>query len=175
VVGNLEWVPVSERPDLVAAPVREPAEQVVGCRVAEIDPALADTAAFCARYEVPPEVSANCVVVAGRRGDVVTYAAVMVLATMQADVNGVVRKHLGARKASFARQHDVVSLTAMEYGGITPIGLPDGWPVLVDRSVLAAGDVVVGSGIRGSKLLLPARGLLTLPEAEELALSRSFG
>jgi prolyl-tRNA editing enzyme YbaK/EbsC (Cys-tRNA(Pro) deacylase) len=171
-VGNLEWVSVSERPDLVAAPVRGPAERMDGCRVAEIDPALADTAAFCERYGVPPEQSANCVVVAGRRGDLVRYAAVMVLATMQADVNGVVRKHLGARKASFARQDDVVSLTGMEYGGITPIGLPEGWPVLVDRAVLAAGDVVVGSGIRGSKLLLPAGGLLMLPEADELALSR---
>jgi prolyl-tRNA editing enzyme YbaK/EbsC (Cys-tRNA(Pro) deacylase) len=172
VVGTLEWVPVSERPDLVATPVREPAVRVDGCRVAEIDPALADTAAFCARYEVPPELSANCVVIAGRRGDHVSYAAVMVLATMQADVNGVVRKHLDARKASFARQEDVVSLTAMEYGGITPIGLPDSWPVLVDSAVLAAGEVIVGSGIRGSKLLLPAAGLLTLPGAQELALSR---
>lgn len=171
-VGNLDWVPVSERPDLLAAPVRGAAEQIDGCRVAQIDPALADTAAFCERYAVPPDVSANCVVVAGRRGEQVTYAAVMVLATMQADVNGVVRKHLGARKASFAPQDQVVSLTSMEYGGITPVGLPGGWPVLVDRAVLAAGDVVIGSGIRGSKLLLPADGLLRLPEAHELALSR---
>lgn len=89
----------------------------------------------------------------------------MVLATTRADVNGVVRRHLDARKASFAPTDDAVALTAMEYGGITPPGLPPQWPVLIDPLVVAAGDVVIGSGVRRSKLVLPGRLLTELPSA----------
>lgn len=133
---------------------------------APIDPDLADTAAFCARYDVDLEDSANCVIIAGRRGDQTSYAACMVLATTRADVNGVVRRRLGARKASFAPMDDAVALTGMEYGGITPIGLPVGWPILVDAAVLARSTVVIGSGLRRSKLALPSAALADLPGAE---------
>lgn len=133
---------------------------------AEIDPALADTAAFCERYDVLPEDSANCVVIAGRRGDTVSYAACIVLANTRADVNGVVRRRLEARKASFAPTDDAVALSGMEYGGITPIGLPPTWPVLVDAAVLAREVVVIGSGLRRSKIALPSRLLAQLPTAE---------
>ena len=142
-----------------------------GALVAPIDPTHADTAAFCAAYDVALGASANCVVVAGRRGEVTTYAAVMVLATHRADVNGIVRRHLGARKISFAPMDDAVGLTGMEFGGITPVGLPAGWPVLVDDAVVDAGEVVIGSGLRRGKLLLTGRDLLTLPGAQQLALA----
>ncbi len=169
--GTLDWQPLPEHLDLVAAPVAAAVHEVPGARVAGIDPDLADTAAFCTAYEVEPGVSANCVIVAGRRGELTTYAAVMVLSTMRADVNGVVRRALGARKCSFAPQQDAVDLTGMEFGGITPVGLPRGWRLLVDEAVLSAGDVVIGSGLRRSKLLLPAALLLTLEGAEALALA----
>jgi prolyl-tRNA editing enzyme YbaK/EbsC (Cys-tRNA(Pro) deacylase) len=106
------------------------------------------------------------VIVAGRRGERTSYAACVVLAVTRADVNGVVRRRLDARKASFAPQDDAVRLSGMEFGGITPLGLPADWPVLIDAAVVAAGDVVVGSGIRGSKLLLPGSLLAALPSAE---------
>jgi prolyl-tRNA editing enzyme YbaK/EbsC (Cys-tRNA(Pro) deacylase) len=93
--------------------------------VAAIDPALADTAAFCEAYDVAPETSANCVIVVGHRGGEARYAAVMVLATMRADVNGIIRRELDVRKCSFAPMHEAVALTEMEYGGITPVGLPE--------------------------------------------------
>jgi prolyl-tRNA editing enzyme YbaK/EbsC (Cys-tRNA(Pro) deacylase) len=118
------------------------------------------------------EHSANCVVVAGKRAGETRYAAVMVLASMRADINGVVRRHLDVRKISFAPQDETVALTGMEFGGITPVGLPEGWPVLVDPAVVAAGHVVIGSGIRGSKLLIPAAGLLALPGARALRLAQ---
>jgi prolyl-tRNA editing enzyme YbaK/EbsC (Cys-tRNA(Pro) deacylase) len=169
--GTLHWQALSAHPDAVVTAVRSAAHLVPSARAAAIDDALADTAAFCAAYDVAPEHSANCVVVAGRRGEVTRYAAVMVLATMRADVNGVVRKALDVRKCSFAPMDDAVALTDMEYGGITPIGLPDGWPIFVDDAVLAAGDVVVGSGLRRSKILLPAAELLNLPGARRLALA----
>jgi prolyl-tRNA editing enzyme YbaK/EbsC (Cys-tRNA(Pro) deacylase) len=133
---------------------------------AAIDPDLADTAAFCARYGIALEDSANCVVIAGRRGEVTSYAACVVLATTRADVNGVVRRRLDARKASFAPMDDAVGRTGMEYGGITPIGLPADWPVLVDAAVLGRETVVIGSGLRRSKLSLPARSLALLPDVE---------
>ena len=168
-LGTLDVRPALDRPELLAAPVADflagwsRADDVL---VAEIDPDLADTAAFCERYEVSLDVSANCVVIAGRRGETTRYAACVVLATTRADVNGVVRRHLDARKASFAATDVAVAETGMEYGGITPLGLPPGWPVLVDSAVAGAGLVVVGSGIRRSKLALPGDVLATLPGAE---------
>ncbi|MGD9531604.1 MAG: YbaK/EbsC family protein [Pseudonocardia sp.] len=171
VLGTLRAVSALERPDLLAEPVERTLKglddaALVG--VAEIDPELADTAAFCAAYSSPPEASANCVVVAGRRGDETRYAACLVLATTRADVNGLVRKRLGARKASFAPMDDAVALTGMEYGGITPVGLPEGWPLLVDPAVAAAEAVVVGSGVRRSKLAVPGALVAALPGAEVL-------
>jgi prolyl-tRNA editing enzyme YbaK/EbsC (Cys-tRNA(Pro) deacylase) len=171
-IGILTWLPAPERPDLLAAPVTAAiAELRLGCFVAAIDPDLADTAAFCAAYGVPPEVSANCVVVAGRRGHTTTMAACMVLATDRADVNKTVRKHLGVRKISFAAMDEAVSQTQMEYGGITPVGLPTDWPVLVDMAVAQTDWVVIGGGIRGSKLLVPGSTLARLPAAEVLTLT----
>lgn len=169
-LGRLDCVPALQRPDLLAAPVATAlgglgadAEAVL---VAEIDPGLADTAAFCAAYDVALETSANCVVVAGRRGEETRHAACVVLATTRADVNGVVRRRLDARKASFATMADAVTLSGMEFGGITPVGLPSQWPVLVDAAVARTDRVVVGSGLRRSKLVLPGPLLTRLPGAE---------
>jgi prolyl-tRNA editing enzyme YbaK/EbsC (Cys-tRNA(Pro) deacylase) len=171
---QLVFAPALSRPDLLAAPVAAALRDLPGSdswgeiEVAEIDPTLADTAAFCERYGVSPAESANCVVIAARRGGETSYAACMVAATTRADVNGLVRRHLDARKASFAPVEAVTAATGMEYGGITPVGLPGGWPVLVDEAVAKTGSVVIGSGIRGSKLRLPGRLLAALPAAQVL-------
>ncbi|MQA14803.1 MAG: hypothetical protein GEV09_11685 [Pseudonocardiaceae bacterium] len=138
------------------------------CAVAAIDPDFADTAALCERYGVAPESSANCVVVTGRRSGEQRWAACVVLATTRADVNGVVRRRLDVRKASFASQDEAVAATGMEYGGITPLGLPEGWPLLLDPTVAAAGELVIGSGLRRSKLVVPGGLLAGLPGAEVL-------
>ncbi|MDN5762805.1 MAG: hypothetical protein L0H41_10865, partial [Microlunatus sp.] len=138
-LGTLTWLPAVDRPDLLADPVVTTVRGIdANLWVAEIDPSLADTAAFCATYEVPMTASANCVVVAGRRGELSRMAACLVLATDRADVNKTVRKRLDVRKISFAGMDDAVSQTSMEYGGITPIGLPAGWPILVDAEVTVA-------------------------------------
>jgi prolyl-tRNA editing enzyme YbaK/EbsC (Cys-tRNA(Pro) deacylase) len=174
VLGKLEWKPAAEVPELLAEPVRDGLGAIAGYAAA-IDPGLADTAAFCAEYDVPMAASANCVIVHGKRAGESTYAAVMVLATHRADVNGVIRKHLGVRKISFAAQDDAVATTRMEYGGITPIGLPADWPILVDAAVAAAGPVVIGSGMRASKLLVDGADLAGLPTAEVLELASPVG
>jgi prolyl-tRNA editing enzyme YbaK/EbsC (Cys-tRNA(Pro) deacylase) len=171
VIGSLQLEPAQSRLDLLAAPVAKAlavwpveapidADQVL---VAPIDAALADTAEFCAAYGVSLDASANCVIVAGSRGGVTRYAAVIVLATTRADVNGVVRRHLDVRKCSFAPMDDAVALTGMEYGGITPIGLPADWPILVDARVVATPHVIVGSGVRHSKIAVAGPALGALP------------
>jgi len=165
-LGTLTWIPAAERPDLLGAPVAVALPALAGpVWVAAIDEDLADTAAFTEAYGVPPSVSANCVVVAARRGGETTMAACLVLATTRADVNGLVRRHLGARKASFAPQDVAVAESGMAYGGITPVGLPASWPVLVDAAVAAGEFLVVGSGVRGSKLAVAGEVLAQLPGA----------
>ncbi|GGP00625.1 YbaK/EbsC family protein [Nonomuraea glycinis] len=168
---TLDWVPATERSDLLADPVARAVGEIDGVRVAEIDPELADTAAFCERYGVPLDASANCVVVAAKRGGETRYAACMVLATTRADVNGVVRRHLDARKASFAPMAQAVELTGMEYGGITPVGLPDDWPILVDTAVAEHPEVIIGSGVRRSKLALSGAALASLKSAYVMSLA----
>ncbi len=169
--GTLPWQPLADHLDLVAPPVAAAAHLVPAAEVAPIDASLADTAAFCAAYDVAPGASANCVVVEGRRAERVVRAAVLVLATDRADVNRVVRKHLAVRKISFMDQVAAQQTTGMTQGGITPVGLPAGWAILVDEAVADAGPVVVGGGVRSAKLLLDGSWLATLPGAEVLALA----
>ncbi|SDN16997.1 YbaK/EbsC family protein [Allokutzneria albata] len=171
IAGSLTVLPAAEHPELLAEPVAKALSALpdtdrdrVG--VAEIDPELADTTAFCAKYGSPLEASANCVVISGKRGDTVRFAACLVLATTRADVNGLARKRLEARKASFAPMDEAVSLTGMAYGGITPLGLPQDWPVLLDSAVAAAPELVIGSGVRSSKLFVPGDVLARLAAAE---------
>ena len=165
-LGSLTWLPAADRLDLLAGPVATALGQLGGAAwVAEIDADLADTAAFSDAYGVPLEASANCVVVAARRAGQTSLAACVVLATTRADVNGLVRRHLDARKASFAPQDVAVAESGMAFGGITPVGLPAGWPVLVDDAVAAADLVVIGSGTRGGKLAVPGAALAALPAA----------
>lgn len=152
----------------VADAVREwrgviPADRVL---YVETDPRWADTAVFVEHYgRELLERSANCVVVAGKRGGETTLAACLVLSTTRVDVNGVVRRQLGARKASFASMETATGETGMEYGGITPVGLPAGWPLLIDSAVVDLPYVLVGSGRRRGKLLVPGKALAELPGA----------
>jgi prolyl-tRNA editing enzyme YbaK/EbsC (Cys-tRNA(Pro) deacylase) len=146
----------------------------VAFEVMECDPALADTAAFVAAYGIPLDRSANTIVVASK-GAEPTYAACVVLATTALDVNNVVRREMGVRKASFAAADPVRELTAMEIGGVTPFGLPSTVPVLVDSRVMNPDWVVLGGGNRSSKLRVGPSALRRLPNVRvvpELAKGR---
>jgi prolyl-tRNA editing enzyme YbaK/EbsC (Cys-tRNA(Pro) deacylase) len=136
--------------------------EVVAC-----DPALADTADFCAAYGYAPEDSANCVVVVGK-SDPPVFAACVLLATTRLDVNGTVRRRLGSRKASFASPDDVEALTGMTIGGVTPIALPPGLPLWVDNLVMTRRRVVLGGGSRAGKVVA-SPALLTAMGAETVA------
>jgi prolyl-tRNA editing enzyme YbaK/EbsC (Cys-tRNA(Pro) deacylase) len=129
------------------------------------DPDFADTAAFCARYGVPPGQSANTIVVAARKEPDVACACV-VLATCRLDVNHAVCDLLRVRKASFAAADQTRELTGMMIGGVTPFGLPDGVRLYVDALVMTQPTVVIGGGSRSLKIRLAPTALLLIPGAQ---------
>jgi len=146
------------------------AYEVMAC-----DPGLADTAAFVEAYGVPPERSANTILVASKGADP-SYVACVLLATTWLDVNNAVRREMGVRKASFAGADPVRGLTRMEIGGVTPFGLPDDLPVLVDARVMEPDWVILGGGNRSSKLRVAPSALEALPSVRvigALAVERS--
>jgi prolyl-tRNA editing enzyme YbaK/EbsC (Cys-tRNA(Pro) deacylase) len=171
-MGSLTSLPAVDHPQLLGPTVHAAlldwprADQVA---VVEIDPDLADTAAMTKAYDVPLESSANCVVVVGSRSGEERVAACVVRADTRADVNSLVRRTLDVRKATFMSMDRAVAESGMEYGGITPVGLPAGWRLLVDASCLEIDAAIIGSGVRRSKLLLPGAVLAELPGAEILA------
>jgi prolyl-tRNA editing enzyme YbaK/EbsC (Cys-tRNA(Pro) deacylase) len=168
-IGSLTSLPAADRLDLLAGAVSAALAGWTaggGVAVVEIDPTLADTAAMSAAYDVPMSSGANCVVVAGRRDGQERVAACLVRADTRADVNSLVKRTLDVRKASFLSMERAVEESGMEYGGITPLGIPAHWRLLLDPRVLDIDVAIIGSGVRRSKLLVPGPLLADLPRAE---------
>lgn len=168
-LGKLTTVPALENLHLVGAPVADLLrtwEHGAEVGVVEIDPALAETSATVDVYGVPRESGANCVVVMGKRDGAERIAACLVRGDTRADVNNRVKRLLDVRKCSFLDHDRAVAETGQEYGGINPIGLPPQWRLLIDARVPLVDPVLIGSGIRGSKIILPGRLLAELPGAE---------
>jgi prolyl-tRNA editing enzyme YbaK/EbsC (Cys-tRNA(Pro) deacylase) len=171
---GLAAVSPSAHPELLAAPTMTALTAWLAARpdlapaigVAAIDPDLADTADLTRAYGLDTAASVNCVIVVGRREGVERVAAVAVRADTRADINHTVKRELNVRKASFMAMAEAVERSGMEYGGITPLGLPEGWRLLVDQGVVNRGPAIIGSGLRASKLILPGEALATLPGAE---------
>ena len=168
-LGNLVAKPASEQSHLLA----EPTASLIAALdwgerlgVAPIDPALSDTAAFIVAAGITAALAANCVLVAGARSGEERVAACVVLATTRADINTVVRKQLDVRKASFLSLDLAVQRTGMEYGGITPIGLPAGWPIFIDSRVVELPMLTLGAGVRAAKIVAPGALLAELPGAQ---------
>lgn len=131
--------------------------------VAEIDPAFAGGNDFCKQYNIPTTEGANCVIVESTRGDVSTIAACLAPVDYRIDFNGVVRKTLNGRRVSLAPLDKVLKETSMEYGSVTPFGLPLGWPILIDERIISAPRIIIGAGLVCAKLSLPTKALLELP------------
>ena len=129
------------------------------------DPALADTAAFCAAYGFAPEDSANTIVVVGK-SDPPRFAACVTLAPYRLDVNRTVRDRLGTRKASLAPAEATATLTGMQIGGVTVFGLPAGLPIWVDARVMRRERIVLGGGSRSWKVIAAPAILRALPGVE---------
>ena len=166
---------MSDPDRLLHASTRDALERLgLAYEVMRCDPALADTAAFVEAYGVPPERSANTIVVASK-GAEPSHAACVLLATTSLDVNNVVRRIMEVRKASFAGADPVRELTGMEIGGVTPFGLPPDLPILVDARVIEPDWVILGGGNRSSKLRVSPSALAALPTVrvvEGLAVAR---
>jgi prolyl-tRNA editing enzyme YbaK/EbsC (Cys-tRNA(Pro) deacylase) len=169
-LGTLEFAPALSKSELLAAPVAAALtdlhDETVG--VAAIDASLSDTAAFCEAYKVTPEQAANCVILEARDGTERSYAACVVLGSTRADVNGLIKKTMQVRKVSFASMEIAVALSNMEYGAITPVGLPAAWPIFIDKRVAESDYLIIGSGVRGSKLAVRGPFLAALPGARVL-------
>lgn len=168
---NLHFEPAVNRPDLLPPGINEllenwsgstPVEEIL---VTPIDAEYADSAKFCEHYGVDPKDGANCVVAVAVRGENRTFAACLIPVNCRADLNNVARKTLGAKKISFAPLDEVLAETGMEYGGITPLGLPESYPILIDSRIAEMERLIVGGGFRRSKLSVSGKILAELPNA----------
>ena len=173
-MNKLSFSPVIENKDLVCYPTynvidnwNDP-EQKRQFMVAEIDPEYAGGIELCQKYGFNPRMGANCLVVVGVRGQTETYAACVVPVGYRYDMSGVVRKCLNARRVSVAPLDKVIEATDMEYGSITAIGLPKEWKIFIDPMVVEHREIIMGSGLKKSKICFPSSALLQLPNAQLL-------
>ncbi len=171
---SLNFSPVLDRPDLVPSSLYQAVKSWSGPHnpaeflVAEIDPEYAGGTELCAKYGVDPRMGANCLVVEGTRSNISTLAVCLVPVGYRFDMSGVVRKRINARQVSVASLDFVISKTKMEYGSITPIGLPKEWVIFIDPLVFQFDRIIIGGGLKKSKLSVPSKALLSLPNAEIL-------
>lgn len=170
----LEFKPVVERPDLVPSTVLEVVtswsvpQEKTDFLVAEIDPEFAGGIELCNKYNLNPMHGANCLVVMGSRAGNNTFASCLVPVGYRYDMSGVIRKAMNARQVSVAPLDFVLSESKMEYGSITPIGLPKDWLLFIDPLVLKSERIIIGGGLKRSKLSIPSSTLLSLPNAVQL-------
>ena len=173
-VGQLSFYPVMEKLDLVPQTVYNVISTVNwSCSkndfyVAEINPSYAGGLDLCEKYKIDPSMGANCLVVNGIRGKNKSFAACVVPVGYRYDMSGVVRKALNARTVSVAPLDYVLSVSLMEYGSITPIGLPSDWRIFIDPAVLTHKNIVVGGGFVRSKMCIPSSALLDIPNSSVL-------
>ncbi|NCX94224.1 MAG: hypothetical protein EBX40_06080 [Gammaproteobacteria bacterium] len=165
VLEHLEWVSPSIQTCIRNWAGSTPLSEIY---VAKIDPQFAGGQALCEHYGVAPETGANCVIVEGIRQDQRVLAACISPVGERVDFNGTVRKALNARKVSLAPLPEVLAKTQMEYGSVTPFGLPSDWLILIDPRVIHVPRLIVGGGLVSSKLSFPGKTLLELPNATVL-------
>jgi prolyl-tRNA editing enzyme YbaK/EbsC (Cys-tRNA(Pro) deacylase) len=137
-----------------------------------IDPAFADTAAYCERYGVPAGHAANTIIVVSKK-EPRLYAACVVTAITRLDVNRAIRRLLDASKVSFASAEETRALTGMLIGGVTAFALPEGLPIYIDDKVMALEWAILGSGSRSSKIRIAPEALRRLPGAQVVPISVS--
>jgi len=163
---KLALSPAQEHLDWLAPATAEAISLIPEALVFAIDPDDADTARLTAKLDLPLAASGNAVLITGMRQGEARHCCCMTPADRRVDVNHVVKQTLDVRKCSFASMPEAVAASGMEYGGITPIGLPADWPVWLDGHIAGLDQVLIGSGVRGSKLIVPGESLLRLPGAQ---------
>ncbi len=162
---HLDFKPVQDHPELVSESVYAAATGS-DILVGKIDPQYMNGLSLSGHYDIDPDDGVNCIVVRGKRGEIRTTAAILVPVGYRADINGIVCEKLDAKKVSMAPLDEVIAESGMEYGSITPIGLPESWKILIDSRLLEKEKVIVGGGKQISKLLVSTAFLAQLPNAE---------
>ncbi len=158
-----------EHRNLLASSVADYLDQIgTPYEIVPIDPEYADTAAFCERYGFPPEQSANTIIIASKRRDPTVYCACVVLATTRLDVNHTVKQLMNVSRVSFANAGQMMELTGMEVGGVTPFGLPDDLPLYVDSRIMALDWIILGSGGRAAKVKISPKIFTQMPAAKTI-------
>ena len=158
--------PHNNSPDDAAATVLAALKDLgIEHQVMDCDPELTDTAVFCEHYGIPPEVSANVIIAVGK-SDPRQYAACVLLATTRLDVNKCVRKKMGVKKCSFASAEETKTLTGMEIGGVTALGLPASLPLWVDSKVMQPDYIILGGGSRSIKIKISPAVFNLTPNTE---------
>ena len=157
----------TDKPAIGASVLSVLDQSSVPYKIIEIDPEFADTAAFCDKYDYPVDFSGNTIIVASRK-EPVQYAACLVKASDRIDVNVVVRKLMGVRRLSFATREQTKTLTGMEIGGVTPLALPADLPVYIDKKVMELDYIILGSGVRSSKIKVAPEILNKIPNTHVL-------
>lgn len=152
---HLDFQPIKDHPELVSESVYKATESTSDVLVGQIDPQYMNGTALSDHYDVNLEDGANCIVVRGKRGEMRMTAAVLVPVGYRADLNGLVCEKLDAKKVSMAPLEEVIQETGMEYGSITPVGLPETWKVLIDSRLMEKETIIVGGGKQISKLRVP--------------------
>jgi prolyl-tRNA editing enzyme YbaK/EbsC (Cys-tRNA(Pro) deacylase) len=163
-MNTLHFQPAVEHPELVTGSVFKQLSPDI--QVAEIDPQYMNGLALFKQYGGSPEDGANCVIVRGKRGTEIIMAAVVIPVGYRADLNGIVSEKLNARKVSMAPLEEVLAQTGMEYGSITPIGLPESYKIFIDSRLMEKKNIIVGGGKQISKLLVPTAFFKTLPNVD---------
>lgn len=168
----LQFHQAIQRPDLVSSSITNllihwhGSVSIQDILVAEIDPKFANGNSFCEKYEIPISEGANCVVVEAVRGESRILSACVVPVNSRIDFNGKVRKLLNARRVSLAPLEEVLQKTQMEYGSVTPFGLPANWPILIDSRLITLPRLIIGAGLVKAKLSLPGKALAELNGAQ---------
>ena len=163
---HLDFKHIKDHPELVSESVYKIAGDSADVLVGQIDPQYMNGTALSDHYDVSLEDGANCIIVRGKRGEVRTNAAILVPVGYRADLNGMVCEKLDAKKVSMAPLEDVIQETGMEYGSITPVGLPESWKILVDSRLMEKETLIVGGGKQISKLRVTTAFLAQLPNVE---------
>jgi len=163
---KLDVKPAVDHLDWLAPPTAAAIAFIPEALVFEINPADADTATVTSKYDIPPAASGNAVLITGSRHGEARHCCCMTPSDRRLNINHTVRRVLDVRKCSFASMDEAVTVSGMEYGAITPIGLPLQWPIWMDEYIAHLDWVLIGSGIRSSKLIVPGAGLLRLPGAQ---------
>ena len=86
---------------------------------------------------------------------------VMVLMAGPGQINWkTLRKHIDANRLTMASKEEVLSITGYHLGAVAPFGMEMPVKILVDRSVLMQQIISMGSGIRGTAIILKTKDLI---------------